>query len=206
MSSRWLQERRRDYHYRLAKEKGYRSRAAFKLLQANERFHFVKPGFTVVDLGCAPGGWLQVASELVGPEGVVLGVDKIPVQPLPSHSVSIIQVDITSADAAEAIGRQLQKPADVVLSDVSPNISGVWEVDHERQIHLAECSLDIGCHVLKAGGSMFVKVFDGPSLHSFAAELKQRFADVRIVKPPASKSKSSELYFLARGFRRRRSE
>jgi len=163
----WTKERKREYYYRKAKEEEYRSRAAYKLLQAAEKYRFIKPGYVVVDLGAAPGGWLQVSQELVGEKGFVLGVDlkQIPSFDLPN--VYTIVGDITESQTVSAIREVLPSPADVVLSDVSPNISGIWELDHARQIDLARKSLQIALSALKPRGNFFVKVFQGDMLNDF---------------------------------------
>jgi len=196
----WTKERKREYYYRKAKEEEYRSRAAYKLLQAAEKYRFIKPGYVVVDLGAAPGGWLQVSQELVGEKGFVLGVDlkQIPSFDLPN--VYTIVGDITESQTVSAIREVLPSPADVVLSDVSPNISGIWELDHARQIDLARKSLQIALSTLKPRGNFFVKVFQGDMLNDFFKEVKQHFVLVKLIKPKASRAKSSELYILALDF------
>jgi 23S rRNA (uridine2552-2'-O)-methyltransferase len=201
LNDRWHEERKRDMFYKLAKKEGYRSRAAYKLLQANRSFHFIKTGDCIVDLGCAPGGWLQATREIVGPTGHILGVDIKPVEPLSENNVKIILSDITDQTAPIEILNQIKRKADAVLSDASPNISGAWDVDHAKQIDLARSALKIAFLTLREGGSFFVKVFDGPLLKEYVREVKLYFKDVRLVKPKASKAKSAELYILAMKFR-----
>jgi 23S rRNA (uridine2552-2'-O)-methyltransferase len=200
LSSRWLQKRRRDQFYKLAKEKGYRSRASFKLLQANRSYRFIKHGHNVVDLGAAPGGWLQIAREAVGESGFVLGVDKQEIKPLSHRNVVTIVADIEDPSLPDQIRQKMPGSVDVVLSDVSPNITGSWEVDQARQVHLANQSLGIAEHVLRKGGSFFVKAFQGADLADFRSTLRECFQTVRVVKPPASRSDSSEIYFLGLTF------
>jgi len=197
----WLRNRKRDYYYQKAKRERYRSRAAYKLLQSVRKYRFIKPGDVVLDLGAAPGGWLQASRKIVGKEGFVLGVDVKPVEPLPFSNVLSIVADITKPETKGKIAEILPRKADVVVSDVSPNISGIWEVDHARQIGLAEESLRIAVSVLKPTGNLFVKVFQGDMLRDFVQEMKRHFKTVRIVKPKASKAKSSELYILGIGLK-----
>ena len=196
MPKAWMQERKRDYYYRKAKEEKYRSRAAYKLFQAVEKYHFIKEGDVVVDLGAAPGGWTQAARKIVGAEGFVLGVDLKPMEPFPEKNVRTIVGDITGPDAVKQILGMLPRKADAVISDVSPNISGIWELDHARQIDLAERALEIALETLKPGGNFFVKVFQGDMLNDFIGMVKRHFEDVKIIKPKASRAKSSEIFIL----------
>lgn len=199
LTRRWLRERKRDAYYRLAKEEGYRSRAAYKLLQTVKKYRFIGEGDVAVDLGAMPGGWMQVARELVGEGGYVLGVDTEPIKPFGWPNVRSIIGDITDPECLDLIQEKLPRRADAVLSDVSPNISGIWEVDHARQIDLARASLRIAINVLCPGGSFFVKVFQGDLFMDFVGEVKRYFDFVKVVKPKASRRKSSEAYVLALG-------
>jgi 23S rRNA (uridine2552-2'-O)-methyltransferase len=191
-----MQERKRDYYYRKAKEEKYRSRAAYKLFQAIEKYQFIKKGDIVVDLGAAPGGWTQAARKIVGAEGIVLGVDLKPIEPFPERNIRAIIGDITEPETVKQIQEMLPRKADAVISDVSPNISGIWELDHARQIDLAQKALEIALETLKPGGSFFVKVFQGDMLNDFVSMVKQHFEDVKIIKPKASRAKSSEIFIL----------
>jgi len=197
--SRWIRQRKRDQYYRLAKAKGYRSRAAFKLLQAVRKYRFIRPGNVVVDLGAAPGGWTQVAREIVGSLGYVLAVDRKSIVPFPESNVRTLVADIEDPAVAQAISEALPRTPDVVICDVSPNVSGAWEVDQARQIHLARSVARIGVQLLRPGGSFFTKAFQGDELKDFVDELRLQFRVARIVKPPASKPQSSEVYLLAMG-------
>ena len=197
----WIKQRKRDYYYRKAKEEKFRSRAAYKLLQTVQKYKFMKRGDVVVDLGAAPGGWIQAARKIVGEEGFILGVDIKPIEPFEEENIITIVADITDPKTIETIRNLLSRPADVVISDVSPKISGIWEVDHARQIDLALCSMKIACGVLKPRGNFFVKVFEGDMLKDFLDKLKERFSVVKLVKPKASRAKSSELYILALGLK-----
>ncbi len=197
----WIKQRKRDYYYRKAKEEKFRSRAAYKLLQTVQKYKFMKRGDVVVDLGAAPGGWIQAARKIVGEEGFILGVDVKPIEPFEEENIITIVADITDPKTIETIRNLLPRPADVVISDVSPKISGIWEVDHARQIDLALSSMKIACGVLKPRGNFFVKVFEGDMLKDFLDKLKERFSVVKLVKPKASRAKSSELYILALGLK-----
>jgi len=187
---------RRDYYYQKAKEEKYRSRAAYKLLQVVNKYHFMKPTDVVVDLGSAPGGWLQVASKTVGEHGIVLGIDLKPIDMLSESNVCAIVGDITKPETISQIKEILPRAADVVISDVSQSLSGVWELDHVRQIDLAERSLQIALAVLKVDGSFFVKTFQGEATRNFVANIRRHFGRVIIVKPKASRARSAEIYVL----------
>lgn len=191
-----MQKRKRDQYYRLAKRRGLRSRAIFKLTQANERYRIIRPGDVVVDLGAAPGGWLQAAKNIVGPQGFVLGVDIQPIEPFKSHVVQTLVADLTDPQVADLIRSRLPAKADAVLSDISPKVSGVWDIDQARQIHLATRSFEIAQQILRKEGNFFVKVFQGPDEREFREQVKRSFKAMRIVKPPASRSESSEIYLL----------
>jgi 23S rRNA (uridine2552-2'-O)-methyltransferase len=192
----WLQDRKRDYYYKKAKEEKYRSRASYKLLQAVSKYHFIKDADVILDLGAAPGGWLQAARKNVGTKGFVLGVDLRPVEAFDENNVRTIVGDIEDEDTLHEILELLPREADAVISDASPNISGVWEVDHARQMGLALRALDIALETLRPGGSFFVKVFQGDMLDDFTRKVKNHFQMVKVVKPQASRGKSSELFIL----------
>jgi len=198
----WIKKRRKDYYYRKAKEEKFRSRAAYKLLQAVKKYRFIKSGDVVVDLGAAPGGWIQAARKIVGETGFILGVDLKPIEPFDEDNILTIVADITDPKTVEQIKTLLPKPADAVISDVSPKISGIWEVDHARQIDLAICSMKISKHILKPKGNFFVKVFEGDMFQDFVDKVKNSFSTVRIVKPKASRAKSSEIYVLGLGLKK----
>jgi len=202
----WTRERKKEYYYRKAKEEKFRSRAAYKLLQAVEKRQFIKPGDAVVDLGAAPGGWIQVCRKIVGSKGFVLGVDLKSIQPIDHPNVRTIIGDVTDHQTVERIRELLPRPADTVISDVSPSISGIWELDHARQIDLARQSLRIATSVLRSRGNFFVKVFQGDMLHDFLGEVKQHFAFVKLIKPKASRAGSAELYILGMNLKQVESE
>ena len=196
LPSSWLRNRRRDYYYRKAKDEKFRSRSSYKLLEILKKYRFLKEDYIVVDLGAAPGGWLQVASRVVGSQGFVLGVDLNAIKPMAEANVHIIVGDITNQETVTQIEEIIPSKADVVISDVAPNVSGVWEVDHARQIDLASCSLMIANRILKVGGNFFVKVFQGDLFSNFIREVRRCFSRVEIVKPKASRSKSAEIFVL----------
>jgi len=193
----WIKAHKREYYYRKAKEEKYRSRASYKLLQVIEKYQLVKPNDIVVDLGAAPGGWMQIAQKTVGNKGFVLGIDLNPIQPFETQNFQTLAADITDPQIVKQIKQCLPRQADVVISDVSPNISGIWEVDNARQTDLARRSLEIAVSILKPNGNFFVKVFQGDMTESFVKEVKQYFTFVKVVKPKASRPKSAELYVLA---------
>lgn len=200
MPTEWLRQRRKDQFHRLAKEKGYRSRASFKLLQIVKRHRFLKRGDHVLDLGAAPGGWLQAARQVVGERGYVLGVDEEPIAPLDEENIVTLAADVTQADVLEQIQTKQKREFDAVISDLSPNISGAWNLDHARQIELARSALKIARSLLKPSGNMLVKVFQGSELKEFQLDMRSSFQALRIVKPPASRPESAELYLLGLGF------
>lgn len=192
-----MRERRKDYFYRRAKEEQLRSRAAYKLFEVVDRYELIRSGDVVVDLGAAPGSWMQASLRAVGEKGYVLGVDVEEIEPLEAENSRSIICDINDAAVVETVRGFLPRSvADVVLSDVSPNISGVWEVDHARQIDLSRRSLLIAASVLRHGGNVFVKVFQGDLMDDFVYEVRQQFEFVRLIKPAASRKKSSELFVL----------
>ena len=201
MSRRWLSERRRDPYHRMAKERGYRSRAAFKLKQLNERFGFLNGARYVLDLGAAPGGWLQVASEAVGGDGLVVGVDLERIRPLGLGNVRTLIGDVTDGETLDRIRGAFPGRVDVVLSDMAPNVSGVWEVDHLRQIYLARRALRIAGSLLKPGGWVVLKVFQGSEYERFLGEVRGMFEFVKVVKPKASRKGSAEVFVVARGLK-----
>ena len=201
MPKAWIKERKREYYYRKAKEEKFRSRAAYKLLQAVKKRQFITLGDVVVDLGAAPGGWTQASRKIVGSKGFVLGVDLKRILPFGQPNVRVVTGDVTDPQTIEQIKKLLPHQADVVISDVSPNISGIWELDHARQIDLARQSLRIATFILRPKGHFFVKVFQGDMLNDLVREVKQNFAFVKLIKPKASRAKSAELYLLGMNLR-----
>jgi len=197
----WIRERKNEYYYKKAKAENYRSRSTYKLVQANEKYGFIKPHSVVVDLGAAPGGWIQAARKMTGKQGFVLGVDLKPIEPFTQEYIRTIIADLTEPDIDNQILSFLPRRPDVVLCDAAPNVTGVWEVDHACQIDLATKALDIAKCILRPGGNFFVKVFHGDLLDEYILNVKETFDEVKIVKPPASRAKSSEEYLLALGLK-----
>ena len=186
---------KRDMYYNKAKQMGYRSRASFKLQYINEKYHIIKKGDSVVDLGAAPGGWLQVAKELSG--GTVIGVDLQKIEPV--EGVETIRGDMTSPITQEKIFK-LADHVGVVISDASPNLSGNWALDHARSVELSEVALDVACRLLKPGGHFVVKVFQGDMFNDFLNRVKGRFSSAMAYKSRASRSQSAEIYVIGKGF------
>jgi len=202
-STRWLQRQLNDPYVAEAKRLGYRSRAAFKLLQLDDRFHFLKPGTNLVDLGAAPGGWTQVAVERIGilrhGKGKVVGLDILEWAPVPG-STNLVG-DFLADDAPDRLREALGGPADVVLSDMAAPTTGHPATDHLRIIHMCEVALDFALTVLAPGGTFVAKVFKGGTERELLDLLKKSFAQVRHAKPAASRAESAETYVVAQGFR-----
>lgn len=196
MPKTWLKKHRKDYYYLKAKEEKYRSRAAYKLMQVIRKYRFIKPNDIVIDLGARPGGWMQVASKVVGEQGIVIGIDLKEIEPLSESNVCAIVADVTEPETINQIKSILPRSADVVISDVAPNLSGVWEVDHARQIDLARRSLQIAFAILKPEGNFLVKTFQGDLIRDFIEEIKHHFERTEIIKPMASRARSAEIYIL----------
>ncbi|MCL1811401.1 MAG: RlmE family RNA methyltransferase [Methanomassiliicoccaceae archaeon] len=198
LHDRWVQERKHEHYYKLAKKLNYRSRASFKLMQIDDRFGIFREGDSVVDLGASPGGWLQVAKNRVGDEGKVVGVDLRHIRPLEGVTTIIgdITEDSTMIKLLEAVGGK----ADVVLSDMAPNIGGSYSTDHARSVELCMYAVDVCDRILKKGGKMVVKVFMGDMMDSLIKELESRFASVKVHSPAASRDTSSEMYIISKGF------
>ena len=193
MPKSWVKERKRDFYYKKAKEEKYRSRAAYKLLQSVEKYHFIKDGNVVVDLGAAPGGWTQAARKIVGNKGFVLALDIKPIRPFLEKNICTIVSDMKDNKTLQTILEIIPRKADVVISDASPNISGIWEFDHACQIDLAEAALQIALNVLSSSGKMFVKVFQGDLLNCFLKKVGMQFKFVKIIKPKVFEASFSSL-------------
>jgi len=196
-----LEEAKRDHFRKLAKAEGYRSRAAFKLKQINDKHNIIRANSSVVDIGCAPGGWLEVASEIVGERGRVVGVDIVPVKSLDSKNVRILRDDITSCGFLDKLKTELGKSkADCVLADLSPRLSGIWDMDHFKQIELCHKVVDMLPELLIEDGSCVMKAFHGADLDSLVHRLRSSFRRVDVSKPRASRKESSEVYLVSTQF------
>ncbi len=216
MSKNWTANRRQDHYYHRAKAENYRSRAAFKLLQMGERYHIFKEGDVVIDLGANPGGWCQAAREMIGVNGIIIGIDLKPIEPI--KGVHFIRGDARSERVRMEINTILygddvpetkdgdepdfnSRKVNIVCSDMSPKISGAYSTDHARSIELAELSLKFAEDYLKPGGGYVVKVFDGDMTHDFFREIKKKFRMTKRHSPIASRNSSSEIYIIALGYR-----
>ncbi len=198
-SQAWLKRQLNDPYVAEAKARGYRSRAAFKLIEIDEKAHLLRRGMRVIDLGCAPGGWLQVLQERGA--GAVVGVDLLPVDPVPG--TIIVQADFTEPGCGARLAALLGGPADLILSDMAPNTTGHRETDHLRITGLIEAAADFAETTLKPGGAFVAKAFQGGETAEVIALLKRLFTEVRTVKPKASRTESSELFLVATGFKGR---
>ncbi len=192
-SKRWLRRHVTDPYVRAARREGYRSRAAFKLLELDNKESILRASQTVVDLGAAPGGWSQVAAQKVGPGGRVIAIDLVPIAPI--SGVTALQGDFRSLAP--------ETSADVVLSDLSPNLSGIADVDQARWLELAAGALQLCRKMLKPDGVFVVKAFQGEAFEALLKQLRETFAKVKVVKPPASRGESAETYVVARRLRPR---
>ena len=190
----------RDSYYKKAKQEGYRSRAAYKLLELQQRYRLLKPGDAVVDLGAAPGGWLQVAAKIVGQTGKIIGVDLQTIEPFRERNIILLQGDMARNEIQEQIKALLNGPADCVLSDLAPKLSGIRDADMARCLQLNQAALDVAIQLLRPSGSLLIKSFISDDLQSFTAELKKYFSAVQRTKPDATRQGSSEFYFYAKGF------
>lgn len=197
-SQTWLKEHRDDIYVRQSKVDGYRSRAAYKLLELNKKDHLFKKGMTVVDLGAAPGGWSQVAYNLVQPGGMVLATDILDMESIPG--VDFVQGDFTETNCLDELLQKLgDRKVDLVISDMAPNISGMSEIDQPRAMNLVELAMDFAENKLHKGGSLLMKVFQGEGFESLLKQLRSDYQSVLSRKPDASRARSKEIYLLAKG-------
>ncbi len=198
-SSRWLQKHFDDHYVKAAREKGYRSRSAFKLLEIQRKDHILKPSQVIIELGSAPGGWTQVISGIVGEKGKIVAVDLLPMESI--ANINVIQGDFTEPKVLESLIQTLDNhDVDVVLSDMAPNMSGNRSIDQPRAMHLVELVVDFTETILRKNGTMLVKVFQGEGYDQILQYVRTRFDKVVIRKPGASKSSSREMYLLAKSF------
>jgi len=199
-SNAWLQEHVNDHYVQMAKKDGYRARAAYKLLEINEKDKLIRPGTVLADLGSTPGSWSQVAARIVGESGKVFALDILPMDPVPN--VAFIQGDFREEEILAQFVALLQGRAlDLVISDMAPNISGMSAIDQARSFHLTELALEFARDHLKPGGSFLVKVFQGSEFQSYLKAMRELFSEVVTRKPKASRDRSSEVYLLGKGRR-----
>lgn len=197
-SRRWLKEHFDDEYVRRAQREGWRGRAVYKLIEIQDKDRLLRPGMTVVDLGAAPGGWAEYAARILGPKGRLFALDILPMDPIPG--VEIIQGDFRDQAVMERLVEAMGGTrADLVMSDMAPNISGVSAVDQPRAMYLAELALDLAGRVLTEGGDFLVKLFQGEGFDDFVAQVRGRFRKVQFRKPKASRARSREVYLVARG-------
>ena len=189
-----------DSYYKKAKREGYRSRAAYKLLELQQRFRLMRPGDVVVDLGAAPGGWLQVAAKFVGQSGKVIGIDLQPIETLREPNIIFFQGDIMSLEILKKIPELVDGKVHCVLSDLAPRLSGIRDADAARCLELNRTALTVATALLRPGGSLLAKGFVNQELHTFTLELKQHFHSVQRTRPEATRQGSSEFYFFANDF------
>jgi 23S rRNA (uridine2552-2'-O)-methyltransferase len=199
--TRWYTEKKKEHFYKEAKRVGYRARSAFKLQQIQHRFQCIPKNGIIVDLGAAPGGWSQMAKEIVGEHGTVVGVDLSSIQPL--EGVQFLQGDLTKPETVENLKEVMNgREADVVLSDMSPDISGCYSVDQARSAWLCTCALSVADQVLRPGGHFICKIFEGYDTKAFIDTVKQHFRIVKTFSPEASRKSSSEVYIIAKSLKK----
>lgn len=199
-SAQWLNDHEKDEYVLRARREGYRSRASYKLLEIDDKYQLLKRGSTVVDLGAAPGGWLQIAVNRTGATGFVLGVDLLDIEPL--AGANFLKGDFTEDAILDEMMRALgQRPVDLVISDMAPNLSGMKDIDQPRAVYLVELAVEFAGSVLVPGGSLLMKCFEGAGIDPLRASLRQVYQQVNNFKPRASRGKSREIYLLARGFK-----
>ena len=199
-SARWLNDHENDEYVQRARREGFRSRAVYKLLEIQEKYQILKPGSVVVDLGAAPGGWMQVARKTVGDSGFVVGLDLLAIEPL--SDCTFIQGDFTE----DAVLRQLmealeERQVDLVISDMAPNLSGMKDIDQPRSMYLVELAVHFAAEVLRPGGTFLAKCFEGEGIDGLRATIRNEFKQLSNVKPKASRVKSREIYLLGRSFK-----
>lgn len=211
-SKGWLKEHFDDEYVRRSQQDGYRSRAIYKLIEIDEKDHLIKPGMTIVDLGAAPGGWSEYCVKKLGKKGIIVALDILPMEPIDGVSIiegdfreddvfnELMSVMISAAVEHEREDGQANEKADLVISDMAPNISGMGSIDLPRAYHLCDLALDLARQVLKPGGGLLVKLFQGDGFEAYNKELKSSFSKVVMRKPKASRARSREIYALATGF------
>ena len=199
---RWLDNHVSDEYVQRARRDGYRSRACYKLMEIDDKHQILRSGITVVDLGAAPGSWSQLAAKRIGPAGSIIAIDILDMVPMPG--VKLIKGDFTAGSTLEDLMRHLSgEQVDLVISDMAPNLSGMREIDQPRAMYLAELALESASRMLRPGGALLVKCFEGEGITQFRQVLSRAFKQLFNLKPKASRPKSREIYVLARGFKAR---
>ncbi|MEM0217241.1 MAG: RlmE family RNA methyltransferase [Candidatus Nezhaarchaeales archaeon] len=201
MSRRWRAERSKDHFHKMAKKLGFRSRAAFKLLEINKRFGILKRGYVVLDVGAYPGGWLQVASKIVGSSGLVIGIDLRPISKISASNVKTVIGDVCDENLHDKLASMAPRKVDVILSDAAPKLTGVWSTDIARHSHIIYCILKLANKLLRKGGIAVIKAFQGEELNKILMDIRSLFGDVRLFKPKASRQRSREVYLICTSFR-----
>ena len=197
--TRWYTEKKREHYYKQAKQTGYRARSAFKLLQINNKFNIIKKDDVVIDLGAAPGGWSQVAKQIVGENGTVVGIDLSSIKAI--EGIIFLRGDMTQEESITRLRQVIgDREVDVIISDMSPNISGNYSVDQARSVFLCEQALKTANILLKKNGNFICKIFEGEDLKDILEKIKSMFITVKQFNPPASRKTSSEVYIIAKSF------
>ena len=190
---------RKDSYFRKAKKEGYRARSAYKLFSLNKKYNLIKRNNFVLDVGCSPGSWLQVAQKLVGNNGLVVGIDLLPIKEI--KNIKFIQGDITKSLTTEKI-KVISKEFNVIISDMAPKTTGIKEIDHNKSIYLNEKAIEVVEKILKIEGNFLCKVFQGAEFNDFLKKIREKFAFVKSSKPDSSRKESKEIYIIAKGFKK----
>ena len=204
MGSRWQMEKKKDPYYKKAKANEYRSRASYKIKQLDKKYKIIKEGNTVVDLGAAPGGWSQIALEKVGEEGIVVGVDLNRIKPFPEENFYRIRGDFTTEEVQKKVTEIIGGKTKVLMSDASPSLCGIKDIDQLRSMDLIDCVLEIADNILETNGNLVMKIFQGSYYKEEIDKIKKKFRIVKTTKPPSSRKKSSEMYVIGLGFNKYR--
>lgn len=201
--SRWKAKHDKEHYYKLAKKQNYRSRASYKLKQLNKKYGLLKPDYKVVDLGAAPGGWSQVVAEIIGEEGngQIISVDLEYIKPINHEAYTGVKGDFTEEEIQNTIIELIDGKADVILSDASPKLTGIKDMDNYRAFDLAMAVINITDNILKKNGNLVIKAFQGEAYHELIKRLKKKFRSVKTTKPNSSRKRSAEMYIIARGFK-----
>lgn len=201
--SRWKAKHDKEHYYKLAKKQNYRSRASYKLKQLDKKYKLLKPHYNVIDLGAAPGGWSQVVCEVIGEEGtgMVVSVDLEYIKPIDHEAYIGVKGDFTTEEVQNTITEIIDGKADVILSDASPKLCGIKDIDNFRTFDLATAVMNISDNLLKKDGNLIMKAFQGEAYQELISQIKKKFRSVKTTKPNSSRKRSSEMYIIARGFK-----